>query len=74
MYSSVVSRDSVKIAFLVGALHALNAMTCNIGNIYLNDPCHKNKLFFTSTKYSKHNGKVCRLVRELYDLESSGVA
>lgn len=40
-YSSVVSRDSVKIAFLYGALNDLDIMACNIGNAYLNAPCRK---------------------------------
>ena len=35
-YSSVVSRDSVRIMFLIAALHYLDINMCDIGNAYLN--------------------------------------
>ena len=37
-YSSVVSRDSVQLAFLIAALNDLGVMACGIGNAYLNVP------------------------------------
>jgi hypothetical protein len=37
-YSSVVSRDSVRIAFLMVALNDVDVMSCNISNAYLNAP------------------------------------
>jgi hypothetical protein len=40
-YSSVVSRDSVRLAFLISALNNLNIMACDVGNAYLNAPCRK---------------------------------
>ena len=40
-YSSVVSRDSVRIAFLYAALNDLNIMAADIGNAYLNAPCRE---------------------------------
>ncbi len=44
-YSSVVSRESVKIAFLIAALNGLDLMSCNIGNAYLNVKCRE-KIWF----------------------------
>ncbi|KAL7551327.1 hypothetical protein ACHAWF_014513 [Thalassiosira exigua] len=44
-YSSVVSRDSVMIAFLVAALNDLDVFACGIGNPYLNAPCRENIWF-----------------------------
>ena len=38
-YSSVVSRDSIRIAFLVAALNNLDIMSCDLENAYLNAPC-----------------------------------
>ena len=38
-YSSVVSRDSVQLAFLYAQLNNLDVMACDIGNAYLNAPC-----------------------------------
>ena len=37
-YSSVVSRDSVRIAFTIAALNGLEVLGCNIQNAYLTDP------------------------------------
>ena len=46
-YSSVVSRESVKIAFLIAALNDLDIMLCDIGNAYLNAPCRE-KIWFVA--------------------------
>ena len=40
-YSSVVSRESVKLAFLIAALNGLDIMSCDIGNAYLNQPAER---------------------------------
>ncbi len=40
-YSSVVSRDSVRIAFLIAALNDLDIFACDLGNAYLNDPAKR---------------------------------
>ena len=48
-YSSVVSRDSVHIMFLVAALNDLDVKMCDIGNTYLNDETIK-RLWFTAGK------------------------
>ena len=44
-YSSVVSRDSVQLAFLISALNDLYVMECDIGNEYINSPCKENIWF-----------------------------
>ena len=74
-YSSVVSRESVKIAFLVAALNDLDIMSCDIGNAYLNAPCRE-KIWFVAGKECGPDleGKPCKLVRALYGLKSSGAA
>ena len=38
-YSSVVSRDSLRIAFLYAALNDSDIFSCNISNGYLEAPC-----------------------------------
>ena len=43
-YSSVISRDSVRIAFLIAALNDLDIMLADIGNVYLNAP-NKEKIW-----------------------------
>jgi hypothetical protein len=44
-YSSVVSRDSVRLAFLIAALNGLSVVSCDIWNAYLNAPCRE-KIWF----------------------------
>jgi hypothetical protein len=74
-YSSVVSRESVKIAFLIAALNDLDIMTCDIGNAYLNAPCRENIWFVAGAECGPElHGMVCKLVRALYGLKSSGAA
>ena len=38
-YSSVVSQDAVRIAFLYATLNDLNIFSCDISNAYLEAPC-----------------------------------
>jgi hypothetical protein len=40
-YASVISRDSVQIAFLIAALNDLDLLAADISNAYLNAPCHE---------------------------------
>ena len=71
-YSSVVFRESVRLAFLVAALHDLNVFACDISNAYLNAPC-KEKIWFQAGPEcgAENHGKVMKLVRALYGLKSS---
>ena len=74
-YSSVVSRDSVRIAFLVAALNDLDILATDIGNAYLNAPCRE-KIWFEAGLECGHanKGKGMKLVRALYGLKSSGAS
>ena len=62
-YSGIVSRESVKIAFLIAALNDLDIMSCDIGNAYLNAPCRE-KIWFVAGKECGPDleGKPCKLV------------
>ena len=40
-YSSVISRDSVHIAFMLEALNDIDVFAAEIGNAYLNYPCRE---------------------------------
>ena len=46
-YSSVLSRDSVRIPFLVAELNDLDVMDFNVGNAYLNAP-FREKIWFVT--------------------------
>ena len=73
-YSSVVSRESVRLCFLIASLNNLNILAADIGNAYLNAKC-KEKVH---TKIDKvlfgpdHEGKIAVITRALYGLKTSG--
>ena len=74
-YSSVVSRDSIRIIFLVAALNDLNILMSDIGNAYLNaNP--REKIYSIAGKEfgPEDEGKTVIIVRALYGLKSSGAA
>ena len=76
-YSSVVSRESVRICFMLAALNNLDVLSGDIGNAYLNtkplEKCHvtitDDILFGPSAR-----GKIAIISRALYGMKSSGNA
>jgi hypothetical protein len=73
-YSSVVSRESVRIMFLLAALNDLQILSADIGNAYLNAPNRK-KVYATAGKeFGSHAGETVIIVRALYGLKSAGAA
>lgn len=71
-YSSVVSRDSVRIMFLVAALNDLNIKMCDIGNAYLNAETRERVYFIAGPEWGSKAGLPVVIVRALYGLKSSG--
>ena len=74
-YSSVVTRDSVRLAFLIAELNQLEVLAGDISNAYLNAPCKEKIWFLGGDDVGKEDqGKVCVMVRALYGLKSSGAS
>ena len=73
-YSSIVSWDSVRIAFLIAALNDLEVMACDVGNAYLNAPCRERIWFVAGPEFGSRQGTVIKIVRALYGLKSSGTS
>lgn len=73
-YSSVVSRDSVRIALLFAALNDLSILSCDIGNAYLNAPCKEKIWFVAGNEFGSKVGLPVKLVRALYGLKLSGAS
>jgi hypothetical protein len=74
-YSSVVSHESVQLAFLIAALNGIDIMSCDLENAYLNAPCHHKKIWFEgSLGCGKDKGKVLIVIRALYGLKSAGAS
>ena len=73
-YSSVVSRDSVRLAFLIAGLNDLDVLAGDVTNAYLNAKCREKIWFEGGIETGEDRGKVLIITRALYGLKSSGAA
>lgn len=72
-YSSVVSRDSVRIAFTLAALNGLDVLAGDVQNAYLNAPTTERCYTTAGMEFGKDRcGRPVLIVRALYGLKSSG--
>mmetsp|Transcript_11237 Transcript_11237/g.16168 ORF Transcript_11237/g.16168 Transcript_11237/m.16168 type:complete len:1367 (+) Transcript_11237:2028-6128(+) len=72
-YSSVVSRESVRIGFLIAAMYDLEPLAADIGNAYLNAATKEKYYIITGPEFGAlEQGKIAVIVRALYGLKSSG--
>ena len=55
-YSSVVSRESVRIAFLLAGLNGLEVSACDISGAYLNAPAGEKVWFEAGTECGDNKG------------------
>ena len=73
-YSSVVSRESIRIAFTMAALNDLGVLVADIGNAYLNADCLEKVYTIAGPEFASNAGKHIVITRALYGLKSSGAA
>ena len=73
-YSSVVSRDSVRITLTVAALNDLDILGCDIQNAYISAPCREKIYTIAGQEFGSDVGKLMIVRRALYGLKSSGAA
>ena len=72
-YSSVVTKDSVQIAFLVAALNDLEILTADVRNAFLLAPARERVHTTASPEFGPESiGKTVVVVRAMYGLKSSG--
>jgi hypothetical protein len=73
VFSSVVTRDSVRIAFTIAALNDLEVLAGDVQNAYLNAPTKEKCWFIAGPEFGKDRcGTPVVIVRALYGLKSSG--
>ena len=69
-YSSVVSRECVRLTFLIAALNDLSILVADIGNACIN-PMTKEKVYMTAGKeFGDCAGQTIIITRALYGLKS----
>ena len=73
-YSSVVSRDSVRIILLIAALNGLKIMACDIQNAYLAADCQEKIWTYAGLEFRSKRGQPMIIKKALYRLKSSGAA
>lgn len=73
-YSSVVSRDSVRIALLMAALNGLDIASCDIQNAYLTADCREKIWFIAGPEFGDEAGLAMIVEKALYGLKTSGAA
>ena len=75
-YSTVASRDSVRICFMLAALNGLDVLSADIGNAYLNAPCREKIHVICGPELfgKEHEGKFAVICRALYGLATSGAS
>ena len=67
-YASMVSRESICIAFLYAALNDLKVLSCDISNAYLNAPCLKKLWYVAGPEFGSEEGSVMILKKAVYGL------
>jgi hypothetical protein len=73
-YSSVVSRDSVRIALLIAALNDLKLLSCDIQNAYLTADCRERIYCIAGPEFGSDAGSIMIIRKALYGLKTSGAA
>ena len=71
-YSSVVSRDSVRIALTIAALNGLQVMSCDIQNAYLTADCRERIWTYAGPEFGSDAGKIMLIKKALYGLKKLG--
>lgn len=75
-YSSVVSRETVRLSFMVASLNNLEILAADVGNAYLNaTPKEKVLIILNKDIFGPElEGRYANIVRSLYGLKTNGAA
>ena len=73
-YSTVVSRDSVRILLTTAAFHGLNVLGADVQNAFLEAPCLEKVWMKAGPEFGPEQGKNFIIVRALYGLRSASAS
>jgi hypothetical protein len=68
-YSTVVSRDSVRIILTIAALNGLEVLGADVQNAFLTAPCKEKVWLVAGIEFGSEQGKNLLIVRALYGLK-----
>jgi hypothetical protein len=71
-FSSVVSRESVIIAFLIAAINGYDVIATDVQNAYVQASSLEKYYAIAGDEFGEDKGKTALIVRALYGLKSSG--
>ena len=71
-YSSVISRDSVRIALTIAALNGLEVMACDIQNAYVTADCREKIWTRAGPELWSESGTILLIHKALYRMKSPG--
>ena len=72
MYSSVASKESTCLAFLLSEMNGIDMVTINITNAYMNMPCQGKVAAVVGPEFGKYEGYIVIIEKTLCGLKSSG--
>ena len=70
-YSSVVSRDSVRVCLMLAALNGLDLQAADIENAYLTAPCLEKCYTIVGQEFGDDSGSIFVITKALYGLRLS---
>jgi hypothetical protein len=73
-YSTVVSRDSVRIVLTIAALNGLEVLGADVQNAFLTAPCKEKVWLQAGTEFGAEQGKHLLVLRALYGLKSASAS
>jgi hypothetical protein len=74
IYSSVVSRESVRIAFLITAVNVCDIIAADVQNAYVQATSLEKYFAISGDKFCDDKGKTALIVRAVYGFKSSGAS
>ncbi|CAJ1969014.1 unnamed protein product [Cylindrotheca closterium] len=73
-YASVVTRESIQLAFVIAALNGLNVLSADVSGAYLNAKCAEKVYCILGKEFGEYAEKKAILVKAVYGLKSLGFA
>ena len=71
-YASVVTRESIRIGFMLASLNELKILSADVAGAYLNAPCAEKVYTILGEEFGYYSGRKAIIRMALYGLKSAG--